>query len=363
MSWFEGRVADVAPKSRYGAGVCPLDENNRRVIVVGGRNILNEFWGDAWVMDNNDKFSWTSLSIISKQAPPPHSFASVSTNNNKVYLFGGLKENGECEGDLWCGKVAGPSEENPKTIEWDIIQIKKGQPTPRYGHTCNRVGSKLVFFGGSKSGEFFNDIYYFTPDTNTWSKPSCSGIAPEGRCYHTSTLIGNKLYIFGGLGKNKIYSDVFMFDLESDSWTKMMLPGTPKARFGHTATALGNSIIMCGGRTLPSEPVMDTGDGGDLIDSFASGIPVLDTESRGWVMPFGDSIQSEDVAHHSAFSFSTTKVIFIFGLKLVIKKSGRRLNPQLEVINKHRILYHLNTNLLQYSPDGSTSSRSHAKNP
>ena len=50
----------------------------------------------------------------------------------------------------------------------------------------------------------------------------------------------NNLYIFGGLGKNKIYSDVCMFDVEKDAWTKIMLPGTPKARFGHTASACGN---------------------------------------------------------------------------------------------------------------------------
>lgn len=79
---------------------------------------------------------------------------------------------------------------------------------------------------------------------------------------------------------------------------------------------------------------------GDMIDSFASGFPVLDTEtrslemessdlfrfshsyslSRGWVEdPFGDNITGEDVAHHEAIALSEKKVIFLFGLKLFIK--------------------------------------------
>ena len=31
---------------------------------------------------------------------------------------------------------------------------------------------------------------------------------------------------------------------------------------------------------MPSEPSDGEGGGGDLIDSFASGVPVLDTENR-----------------------------------------------------------------------------------
>tara|TARA_R110002050_G_scaffold291355_1_gene445771 strand:+ start:883 stop:1710 length:828 start_codon:yes stop_codon:yes gene_type:complete len=209
-----------------------------------------------------------------------------------------------------------------------------------------------LLFGGCNKNEFYNDLYYYSLESGKWSKPAVGGMGPDPRCYHTCTVIGKEMFIFGGMGKVKIFSDVYVFNLENDSWTKVMLPGMPKPRFGHTATAIGTSILMLGGRTMPSainEAAVAEGGSGDLIDSFVGGIPVLDTANRGWVdNPIQLSID-EDVAHHSAVALSETKIIFLFGLKLTIQKNGRKLNPRLECVNNYRILYHLDSVNLQYN--------------
>jgi N-acetylneuraminic acid mutarotase len=56
----------------------------------------------------------------------------------------------------------------------------------------------------------------------------------------THNRIGRNLYVFGGMGSTKLFADVCVFNVDTNAWTKILLPGTPKARFGHTATALGD---------------------------------------------------------------------------------------------------------------------------
>jgi hypothetical protein len=112
----------------------------------------------------------------------------------------------------------------------------------------------IYFFGGMySSNKRFNDSYFLKLGNSwEWKQPNnqkSGGIpknaeskigAPAPRSHHTATKIGNRVMIFGGIGgvgfKRKVFSDIFIIDLESSEWHSESPDGKhPAERSGHSA--------------------------------------------------------------------------------------------------------------------------------
>jgi tRNA A-37 threonylcarbamoyl transferase component Bud32 len=110
---------------------------------------------------------------------------------------------------------------------------------------------RLVVFGGSRgaSGDFFEDVWEYTLETDTWSQQTVNAPGPGVRSGHFAGVYNNSMYIFGGRFKGTMYNDVWKWDF-AGNWTKIPatgnLPDAKAAAVGAIASH-GKMIIHGGG--------------------------------------------------------------------------------------------------------------------
>ena len=183
-------------------------------------------------------------------------------------------------------------------------------PAPRYQHSANILGRRMVVFGGYGTC-FLSDVHMLDIDSRTWVQPhvSESNGLPEARAGHTGTTVCSKdgadagrLVIFGGHCTSGSLSDVFFLRWSSlrglgaggggrgrahgvvgecvVEWERMEEQGSgmgPKARGGHCAVALEagmGGVGMAGGVVVFGG---EDADGGCLDDLW-----VLDLDECAW---------------------------------------------------------------------------------
>jgi hypothetical protein len=87
------------------------------------------------------------------------------------------------------------------TRQWTRAATVGPRPAPRYGHTLNILGSRLLVFGGQVDGFYFNDLVTF--DLNTLSSPNARWELvqavtdpPSARTGHVCLSLGDKLVVY-----------------------------------------------------------------------------------------------------------------------------------------------------------------------
>lgn len=151
----------------------------------------------------------------------------------------------------------------PATKQWSRALPAGPRPPGRYGHTLNILGSKIYVFGGQVEGYFFNDLVAFDLNalqqaTNRWEvliQNTIDGGPPHGqippaRTNHTMITWNDKLYLFGGTDGVHWYNDVWSYSPHTNSWTQQECIGyIPSPREGHAAALVGDVMYIFGGRT------------------------------------------------------------------------------------------------------------------
>lgn len=78
---------------------------------------------------------------------------------------------------------------------------------------------------------------------------------------HGSCVVGDKMVVFGGYGgpcNHCRLDDTFLLDSTSDHWQVLEVVGErPEPRMGHAMVALGDLMVVIGGRTSPARPLND----------------------------------------------------------------------------------------------------------
>ncbi|KAG6496067.1 hypothetical protein ZIOFF_043915 [Zingiber officinale] len=195
-------------------------------------------------------------------SPPERWGHSACFFDGVVYVFGG------CCGGMHFSDVLAL---NLETMSWSSIATTGQKPGSRDSHSVALVGHKMVVLGGTNGTKKVNDLHMLDLKTKEWSKPTCLGAPPSPRESHTATVIGDeKLLIFGGSGEGEAnyLNDVFLLDLKNMTWSSPAIKGEPPApRDSHTATSIGNKIVVYGG---------------DCGDHFHGEVDVLDIDTMTW---------------------------------------------------------------------------------
>ena len=182
---------------------------------------------------------------------------------SKIYIFGGQVE-GYFFNDLIAFDLNALQQ---ATNKWEILvrnTIDGGPPhgqipPARTNHTMITYGDKLYLFGGTDGVHWFNDVWAFTPQTNSWAQLECIGYIPSPREGHAAALVGDVMYIFGGRTEEGTdLGDLAAFRISSRRWYTFQNMGlSPSPRSGHSMTTVGKSIVVLAGEpsTAPRDPV------------------------------------------------------------------------------------------------------------
>ncbi|KAI5962266.1 KEL3 [Candida pseudojiufengensis] len=143
------------------------------------------------------------------------------------------------------------------------VEILETHPSKRLNPTIisNPVHTKkeLILFGGesvlegSKTSHFYNDLYTYSIDNDTWrkitSKNSPLPRSSHAMCSHPSGIA----LLFGGEFSSPKqstfyhYGDTWILDCDTKEWQKLEFKKSPSARSGHRLIVWKNFIILHGG--------------------------------------------------------------------------------------------------------------------
>jgi DNA repair exonuclease SbcCD ATPase subunit len=195
--------------------------------------------------------------------PPGRYGHTLNILGSKIYIFGGQVE-GYFFNDLVAFDLNALQQASNR---WEILiqnTIDGGPPhgqipPARTNHTMVSWNDKLYLFGGTDGVHWFNDVWSYSPQTNSWTQLECIGYIPSPREGHAAALVGDVMYIFGGrTEEGSDLGDLAAFRISSRRWYTFQNMGpSPSPRSGHSMTTVGKQIVILAGEpsSAPRDPV------------------------------------------------------------------------------------------------------------
>ncbi|MEN9676593.1 MAG: hypothetical protein RIS76_2489 [Verrucomicrobiota bacterium] len=207
-----------------------------RMVIWGGKNGSTPLADGASYSPAND--TWAALPA--PNAPAPRSSATGLWTGDRWLVWGGEGASSELNtgAQLLCV--------NGVPSEWRSISTA-GAPSGRSRHSVVWTGSRMLVWGGSRSGVPLNDGASYNPTNDTWTTLRLSG-APTGRTHHSAEWTGTEMVLFGGETASGITATGGAYDPASDTWRVLANPGSPVARSGAAVAWTGTEILFFGGR-------------------------------------------------------------------------------------------------------------------
>lgn len=242
----------VKPPARAGHAIAVL---NNAIYIFGGQpeGVLANDVGKYGLANDLWKYSedgWVQ-ETPANNPPEERTMSAMAATAQKVYMFGGGNKFGAVLGDLWSY--------NPANKNWTQEDSQGDIPPARQYHTMVALQSgQLIVLGGIDAQGQISDHFVrsYEPATGTWLKQKAP---PEVLSYgHTATAVGNSMYLFGGF--NDTYkNDVWIYDLAQDTWTKVtphypltnitsQQAAAPSPRIFNTISTYGKSFFIFGGK-------------------------------------------------------------------------------------------------------------------
>ena len=178
-------------------------------------------------------------------------------------------------------------------------------PLPRYQHAAVIVNHRVYIVGGSYRGRFIGDVHEFDLDTSSWRRVECvdarGAPAPLSPCAgHRLVAHRGAVYLAGGRFKGderEKYLTLMRMDIVTGTdprdgsgeprrfvrWMPAETSGPkPSARRGHSATTVGDALVVFGGE--------------DAHRTFLGDAHALDLKTMTWraIEPGRDPGASQD---------------------------------------------------------------------
>jgi len=232
---------------------------------------------------------------------------------DRIYSFGGY-----CTGDNYRDeKPIDVFVLNTNTFRWSEVTKPKEEaelskwPFQRYGHTVVARGSTCYLFGGRNDEAACNLLFTFCSKTHTWSRPQVSGDIPGERDGHSAAIIGQHMYVFGGYEETveRYGQDVYRLDLTTFTWKLMKCDGDlPVHRDFHTATSVGDMMVIFGGRSTDQSSYHNLG-----RDFYSNKVSCYNSLTSTWSSPDILYPLPSGRRSHSAVSLENGKILMFGG--------------------------------------------------
>ncbi len=183
--WQFHSAGENGPAGRFWhSGVYVPTSNS--ILVFGGATTFpfdEGILGDMWIYDLAAN-QWTPIDSIQLPSPRAGHASVYSTNDDAVYIFGGIGASGELLSDFWRFDVG--------NSVWNEVAPEGKQPSVRTNAQLVALASKLFMFGGFSSNGALDDSwsYAITLDTCLECDPgyytgipaNCAAKCPSGSC-------------------------------------------------------------------------------------------------------------------------------------------------------------------------------------
>ncbi|KAF7636945.1 F-box domain-containing protein, partial [Meloidogyne graminicola] len=201
-------------------------------------------------------FSWRFIESDSLLSERCSHAVCYHPNEFAIYMFGGCNNTYTAFNDLWLFDL--------NTYEWERVLITRHpMPSPKALATMVLYNDNLLLFGGfSKSSmnpihqtsTFFNELHLYNSKKNCWEEIVSENTAPH-LAGHTASIIGNFMLVFGGSMGSSYNNNVYVLDLLRRIWNMPSIPGPcPPPRYGQSQLLLDNKHLIivggCGGPNM-----------------------------------------------------------------------------------------------------------------
>ncbi|NWI17020.1 RNGB protein, partial [Crypturellus soui] len=199
-----------SPSPRWCHAMCLSDLGT--AVLIGGEGANQQSCKDVvWKMETDSDF-WFPVDFQLQDAVPSglrgHT-ATYDPDTKRIYIFGGIKEDKAFSSIYILDTVA---------WKWLLVAAKGRMPMLAY-HSAIIYHKELFVFGGALPkkaslavGSCSNALYVFNPEYEIWYQPILEGEKPLPRLGHSATLLGNKLLIFGGQRTSIYLNDMHILD-------------------------------------------------------------------------------------------------------------------------------------------------------
>ena len=240
-------------------------------------------WTNAAV---NRSASWVSLEIASDGTTVTYKINEQVVRTvgaagflplSKIYLRGGDESSASLGAwdNVYVARHDGAASASAGSEEavdwsgktWSAISTSGTQPPPRNSASHAVVNDVLYLMGGfaaagsaattgvstgsSATNNADDLVWKYDFATSTWTSVEPYGsLRPPTREDHSLAAVGNSVLVFGGRdpATGALLSDMYAFDTANDAYSVITATG-PSARFGHTATSYKSRMFVFGGHT------------------------------------------------------------------------------------------------------------------
>ncbi|KAK5614442.1 hypothetical protein CRENBAI_024355 [Crenichthys baileyi] len=242
----ENREVSACPSKRWSHTMCLSDPDT--AVLIGGETSDQNYCKDSlWKLELDSDFWFPINSSASGPVPPcaqGHT-ATFDPDSKAVFVYGGLRE-GQRYSELYIL--------NTLTWKWRLVTAKGNVPNLSY-HSAVFYQKELFVFGGVQPSHALGDrsccntLYIFSPEYELWYQPIVEGDKPLPRFGHSATLLGQKLIVFGGRKTAAYLNDLHVLDLGLMEYTAVKYANMPPLPRGFHAAApvLDNRILISGG--------------------------------------------------------------------------------------------------------------------
>lgn len=156
---------------------------------------------------------------------------------------------------------------NEFDVKWDRVSIDDGTPsiTKRYSHSAIVCDDYMYIFGGcTSSNTTFNDLWRLDLSTRTWVRPITMGSYPSPKASSSLIKYKDMLVLFGGwtyppayplYQSRLLFNELHIYNITSNRWHSLCIVDSPPPMAGHSATLVGEWMIIFGGLQKPSTAV------------------------------------------------------------------------------------------------------------
>ncbi|CAJ0937155.1 unnamed protein product [Ranitomeya imitator] len=254
----DGTAGAVCPSGRWGHSVCLCDPET--AVLIGGEGPNEKSSPDSlWKLELDSDFWFQMDGLCSAPQCSRGHTATFDPESKKVYVYGGMWEK------RWLRNVYVL---DTQVWKWTLLAAVGKVPTLCH-HTASMYQRELYVFGGlcpqvgADSGVCTNVLYIFNPEYKIWYQPIVEGERPLPRYGHSATLLGNRLVLFGGRrAPSPVYlNDVHILDLGYMEYTAVVYPSLserPSPRCFHAAMQVSEHKVLVHGGCSGSGSLTDT---------------------------------------------------------------------------------------------------------